>query len=453
MLTAVDGGRGLRFRLFGFPVRIDVTFLLIAAFLGLGTGEVDIGLMLTWVVLLGGSVLAHELGHAVAARSLGARPSILIHGMGGLTSYVPPRPLTRGESIGVSLAGPGAGFALGLVVLGVALAAPTPAHGSLAELAVRAAIYINLGWGLVNLLPVLPLDGGQILVQLMPGDDETRHHRAAIVSIVTAAVGAVVVWAIGLRFAAVLFVVFGATNLAAARGHRERRAASGEDEHVRAALAGLVSGDAAAVEQLRTIIRTTGREPLRNGLKSTLVEYLAVTDQPGARHELETLPGQVEPAVYALVNLTEAGPHGDLAELIETFHNAPTPLAARAVVMGATHLGHPDAILGAFESGPLGARAEPVLAFAQDAAHRRGAFAAAVELGQLLLRTNPAAGAWSSYNLACSLARLGRTDEALRALDAAIRRGWDDPELLDTDPDLASLRTAPGYDRLRARVS
>ena len=77
-----------------------------------------------------------------------------------------------------------------------------------------------------------------------------------------------------------------------------------------------------------------------------------------------------------------------------------------------------------------------------------GAFAAAVELGQLLLRTNPAAGAWSSYNLACSLARLGRTDEALLALDAAIRRGWDDPDLLDSDPDLASLRTAPGYDRV-----
>ena len=74
MLTAVDGGRGLRFRLFGFPVRVDVTFFLIAAFLGLGAGEVDIGLMLTWVALLGGSVLAHELGHAVAARSLGLGP-------------------------------------------------------------------------------------------------------------------------------------------------------------------------------------------------------------------------------------------------------------------------------------------------------------------------------------------------------------------------------------------
>ncbi len=44
------------------------------------------------------------------------------------------------------------------------------------------------------------------------------------------------------------------------------------------------------------------------------------------------------------------------------------------------------------------------------------------------------------YNLACSLALLGRAGEALDALEEAVRRGFDDPTHLCTDEDLVSLR-------------
>ncbi|MDP6540875.1 MAG: BTAD domain-containing putative transcriptional regulator [Planctomycetota bacterium] len=44
------------------------------------------------------------------------------------------------------------------------------------------------------------------------------------------------------------------------------------------------------------------------------------------------------------------------------------------------------------------------------------------------------------YNLACSLALLGRSDDALDALERSVELGYDDFEFLQSDPDLVSLR-------------
>jgi predicted Zn-dependent protease len=49
------------------------------------------------------------------------------------------------------------------------------------------------------------------------------------------------------------------------------------------------------------------------------------------------------------------------------------------------------------------------------------------------------------YNLACSLALTGQTQKALRELEAAMRRGFNDFRLLKQDEDLASLRGEPGF--------
>jgi tetratricopeptide (TPR) repeat protein len=52
------------------------------------------------------------------------------------------------------------------------------------------------------------------------------------------------------------------------------------------------------------------------------------------------------------------------------------------------------------------------------------------------------------YNIACSYALLGRSDEAFAALSRALAMGFDDLDALRTDPDLASLRTDPRFNRL-----
>ncbi|MFM1905146.1 MAG: hypothetical protein RLZZ440_3046 [Planctomycetota bacterium] len=55
------------------------------------------------------------------------------------------------------------------------------------------------------------------------------------------------------------------------------------------------------------------------------------------------------------------------------------------------------------------------------------------------------------YNLACSLARAGRPDEAIDSLSKAILLGYDDLAHMDVDPDLDSLRDLPEFRALLGR--
>ena len=56
------------------------------------------------------------------------------------------------------------------------------------------------------------------------------------------------------------------------------------------------------------------------------------------------------------------------------------------------------------------------------------------------------------YNLACSLALTGATDSALAALERCIELGYDDPEFLRGDEDLAALHGDPRFDALVERL-
>jgi Zn-dependent protease len=189
MSTDVQGGRPLgRFRVLGFPVHIDLTFVLFVGFLGFSQG-LTFAELVVWVLVAVVSVLLHELGHAVLARRAGASPAITLMAMGGVTTYTPPRQLSRLESLGISLAGPAVGLVLGGAML---LLRPDEDPPGLVGFALRAAIFTTVGWSLFNLLPIVPLDGGQALRELLPGDPLARAKRAAVVSIVLAVVLAVV---------------------------------------------------------------------------------------------------------------------------------------------------------------------------------------------------------------------------------------------------------------------
>jgi hypothetical protein len=187
---------------FGFPVRIDLSFVIVLGFLGL-SGPVTASRLVAWVVIGAVSVLAHELGHAVAARTAGAQPTIDLYGFGGVTRYRPPRQLSRLRQLSISIAGPLVGVVVGLALhYGVPKDATTA--GSLADYALRAAVFVNLGWGVLNLLPILPLDGGTVLAELLPGDKLTRQRRAGYVSVVIAGAVAVVAFSYHQTYGALL---------------------------------------------------------------------------------------------------------------------------------------------------------------------------------------------------------------------------------------------------------
>jgi membrane-associated protease RseP (regulator of RpoE activity) len=145
--------------------------------------------LLAWVVAMFVAILVHELGHALAMRSYGFYPQILLYGLGGLADYGmgvrSGAELTPYSRIHISLAGPVAGILLAVAVallvwlvgghvelvrlLGV-IPLPVIAEpfGSIALTAfLQSIIWIGIFWGLINLMPVYPLDGGQIARELL----------------------------------------------------------------------------------------------------------------------------------------------------------------------------------------------------------------------------------------------------------------------------------------------
>lgn len=147
------------FRLLGFPVTITSGFLLGMVIVVWINGP-RFGLWLVvWLAIL---TLAHELGHALAARRFGAEASISLNFLVGYASLRPTRPLKRTERAIITASGPFVEIFLGVAVLLVLGANPLD-HAALAGDPLRLAVW----WagpvlGLVNLLPVNPMDGGNL---------------------------------------------------------------------------------------------------------------------------------------------------------------------------------------------------------------------------------------------------------------------------------------------------
>lgn len=162
--------------LFGIPFYVNPSWFLVLGLVTLSYGSglaaqfptlppgVAWSLGLTTSLLLFGSVLAHELGHSFVALNQGiAVQSITLFLFGGLASLEKESD-TPGDAFWVAIAGPLVSF---LIAAGVTvLAGFTGISGPLAAiLGVLASV--NLALGLFNLIPGLPLDGGNILKALV----------------------------------------------------------------------------------------------------------------------------------------------------------------------------------------------------------------------------------------------------------------------------------------------
>ena len=182
----------LNFRLFGFPIRIHPFFWLGAALLGAGILNAGLHFLLIWIAVVLVSILVHELGHAVAFRRFGSDSHIVLWMFGGLAvpySAIPG----RWRRILVALAGPIAGFILCGIVYGSNKLTGWGVGNGLLVLNLYAwLVFVNLVWGLFNLLPVFPLDGGQVAKELCESRWRGRGLLVALkISIVVAAAVAI----------------------------------------------------------------------------------------------------------------------------------------------------------------------------------------------------------------------------------------------------------------------
>jgi Zn-dependent protease len=152
----------LRFRLFRFPVTITPWFWLITLLFGDVIFRVyGVAVFLIWVGCVTVSILVHELGHAFAYRAFGSQSSIQLNGFGGLAFGHPPS--SPWKRMAISLAGPFIQFALAGVVIASQLAFrwATDDNVYTAKL-FDFLLWVNIVWAAINLLPILPLDGGNV---------------------------------------------------------------------------------------------------------------------------------------------------------------------------------------------------------------------------------------------------------------------------------------------------
>ena len=243
----------LTFNLFGFEVRTHPAFFIMPILLGRGflsafQNSVNTGV--GWLVLIAVfwlSVLIHELGHTFAFRFYGIHSRIVLYWMGGLA--IPDganvwrsrrsNSLRPGQQIVVSLAGPVAGLLLsgvlcllvyslgGKIGFGSFLfpiplpdfeGAVVPTAGVVA-LIFWSGILLNFLMNLFNLVPIFPLDGGQIARQIMIQADPREGLRNSIFLSLAACVGMILLCLkFGNEFGAIFFGFMAFSNYQSLQG-------------------------------------------------------------------------------------------------------------------------------------------------------------------------------------------------------------------------------------------
>lgn len=152
----------VRFSLFGIPVRISPIFWIAALLLG---GDQRPETAAVWVGAVLVSILVHEFGHAILQQFFGGRSEIVLYAFGGYASATGVRD-SWWRQILIALAGPAAGFVLAGLVYGAVSLFGEP-EAFLARVLVGDLLWINIAWGVLNLAPIWPLDGGHVARELL----------------------------------------------------------------------------------------------------------------------------------------------------------------------------------------------------------------------------------------------------------------------------------------------
>lgn len=162
----------LRWRMFGTSVRVHPMFWLMSVVLGYDANiRLGIGYVLAWVICVFVSILLHEFGHIWMGRLFGSPGYIVLFSFGGLaigSKQVPH----RWQRILVCLAGPLIQLLLWVALWygGMRIILLFPGRMIVPAFIVWRMLFgINLLWPLLNLLPIWPLDGGQVTREVCQG--------------------------------------------------------------------------------------------------------------------------------------------------------------------------------------------------------------------------------------------------------------------------------------------
>jgi Zn-dependent protease len=230
-----------QFELAGIPVRISAWFWLGAAILGWnacqhlarGDQRAMLGYLIVWAGVVLVSILIHEMGHALAFRAFGQGSRVIIYHFGGLA--IPDawsrRNLRPIQQLLVSAAGPIAQLILAVLIIAVLKAGgwyvPFPIEvvgdaldlysgrefeSPLLKALVGFLLFVNIFWPILNLLPVPPLDGGQIVREGMVAAGVADAYKiAGLIGVATGALVAYWAYTRGEPFLGIMFALLAAS--------------------------------------------------------------------------------------------------------------------------------------------------------------------------------------------------------------------------------------------------
>ncbi|MFK7988005.1 MAG: site-2 protease family protein [Sandaracinaceae bacterium] len=457
----------IQFRFLGFPVRVTPFFFLMSVVLGWPASSqfdraffIQLGM---WVAIVGVSILWHELGHGFAMRRYGYTPSITLHWMGGFTRWGKnPRRPTAMERVWVSLAGPFAGFMLGLPCL--FWWTQTSGGGLLAQ-ALEWMVWVNLGFGALNLIPMLPWDGGLAVHGLLDRITKGRGRLpTAVITIVMAVLSAAAafqyfdrpMWPLVLCWFSV------SAGIREIRAHRAAKTLTGDDwlRHGRKimamppdALMNAVLGDqpmprlAEAADRMQDEGLPLAASPAQRAeLAETLAWTRLMAGQPEEARWAGDCMGEGFAPSVALATLL-ALTSGDVDAAAHELASGELEMDDRGLIRAfvAAAQGRLDDAHEALEDDDrdLGARLDVLLFL-------NGHFEAAAQVAEALFEAH--GQPTDAYNAACSHARAGRPEDGLAWLKRAVEAGFDDVEQLVVDDDLETVCALPGGRALIGRL-
>ena len=402
------------FRLFGFDVHVRTGFLI---FLGLIVFLYSDAFGFWLAGSLAVFTLLHELGHAIAARSAGAHAEISLDFLAGYTSFRadPARPLTRARRALITIAGPGTQIVISLAVLFAMGVNPFSIDSLRAGSDATAAIWwAGPAIGALNLIPVLPLDGGHLALVSIEGIFKERALRVMAVASIVLTGGAAAFMFLTGRGGFAIFIAF------------------------------------LLFSQIQ-LLQATGKN--RQSQRSRFTDAEAQAWESGKPGMLE--PGQrLSPWFEAHRALLQGDRGGAIGVMLADLRSdrvpkwappsAATPAQLRAVV---------DVLPSELPTGnPHSSQvlADVLLALGE---HQRAGEYAAQAFG--VHRLSPLATI-----VARSAAATGDHANSLSWLDAAATATQDEPDVyrvlltrtMDQAPELAAVRATDGFDRLRSQL-
>lgn len=463
----------MRFSLFGFPVVVQPMFWLVTLMLSppRDFGADALTRFAIWVAIVFVSILVHELGHAFAMRAFGRSPSIALVGMGGLTHWGEGPQVSPWRRAIVSLAGPFAGFALAVPVVIAWLSGVAPPE-SLAEEAIVQAVRVNVIWGALNLLPILPFDGGHVMeVAVIGATGPARGAKIArVLSIAAAATaivfamrydqtwGALLAFMAGLQSFRELTMPLGGRDGSVPEARKAPAIAPEIERAIESSWSAIRSGRAKdaiadAEARLEELPDDEASAPARARLIETIAWALIEEGEDRqAIAVVRRMPPRYQPSQLLAARLQLAA--GATEEGFQAMERAyvETPGDLSALVLGAAWIDHRApgravAMLRGLRGMKVSSDAHNTIAAALFYAEHYGH---ALEVSEL---------AWNryrdpihAYNAACAAARLGKLDESLAWLGQAVDRGLADRSKIETDDDLALLREDPRFAEIVRRI-